>query len=152
MGADCIARGLSLNGNLALGWHFSGWVNVYLGNHEIALEHLNQMERLSPRDPALVQNRIASTFAKVFAGRYDDVERLTESITSEAPALLAGWRLKAVGYALAGNPQQAFVAARKVLELDPSARVSTLVTLLPLRRPQDRERYREGLLQAGIPA
>jgi hypothetical protein len=29
-GADCIARGLSLNGNFALGWHLSGWVNLYL--------------------------------------------------------------------------------------------------------------------------
>jgi TolB-like protein len=151
LGSDCIARGLSLNPNLSWGWLFSGWVHVYLGKHETALDHLAKSERLSPRDPALVQVRMACALAHFFSGSYQEAILLTEMINAQAPSLLAAWRIKAISCALAGLPESAAVAARKVLELDPFARVSVLVPLLPLRRPEDRERYRKGLLEAGIP-
>jgi tetratricopeptide (TPR) repeat protein len=151
LGGDCIARGLSLNPNLSWGWLFSGWVHIYLGKHETALEHLAKSERLSPRDPALVQVRLASALAHFFSGSYQEAIHLTEMINSQAPSLLSAWRTKAISYALVGQPESAAAAARKMLELDPLARVSVLVTILPLRRPEDRERYRWGLLQAGIP-
>jgi tetratricopeptide (TPR) repeat protein len=148
VGADCIARSLSMNSNLALGWHLSGWVNIYLGRHETALQHLATAERLSPRDPLLVQNRMACALANVLTGHYEEAERLTELITSEVPGLFAAWRMKAISYALGGHPESAAAAARRLLELDPSARVSILAP--PLRRPEDRQRYREGLLRAGL--
>jgi len=150
-GADCVARGLSLNPNLALGWVFSGWVNTYLGNAEIALEHLAQAERLSPRDRALPQIRLASAFAHFVAGRYEEAIRLAEVITTEFPTLLGAWRVKAVSYGISGDIENATSAARKILELDPSARASLYVSLLPLQRHRDREKYRQGLLAAGIP-
>ena len=51
VGADYIARGLSMNPNFALGWGFSGWVQIYLGQPEKALDHLERAARLSPRYP-----------------------------------------------------------------------------------------------------
>jgi tetratricopeptide (TPR) repeat protein len=151
LGADCIARSLSMNPNLSLGWHFSGWINIYVGRHETALQHLARAERLSPRDPLLVQARLACALANVFTGHYEEAERLTELVTSEAPALLAAWWIKAISYALGGHPESAAAAARRVLELDPSARVSIPATSPPLRRPEDREALIEGLRKAGLP-
>jgi TolB-like protein/tetratricopeptide (TPR) repeat protein len=151
LGSDCVARGLSLNPNSSWGWLFSGWGHIYLGKHETALEHLAKSERLSPRDPRLVQIRMASALAHFFSGSYKEAMHLTEVVCSQAPSLVVGWRIKAISCALAGQPENAAAAAQKVLELDPLARVSILVPLLPLRRPEDRERYRRGLLQAGIP-
>jgi tetratricopeptide (TPR) repeat protein len=151
LGAECIARALSMNSNLALGLHFGGWVNVYLGKHSAAVEHLARAERLSPRDPMLMQNNMATAWALFFGGKFDEAARLTERITSALPTFLPAWRVGAISYAMNGDRDRAAIAARKVLEFDPSARVSILVPLLPLRRPEDRERYREGLRAAGIP-
>ncbi|WFU25538.1 adenylate/guanylate cyclase domain-containing protein [Bradyrhizobium sp. CB1717] len=146
-GADCIARGLSLNPNLAWGWLCSGWVNSFLGAPQTALEHLAQAERLSPRDPSLPQIKLACALAHFVAGRYEDAIRLTE----ELPNLLGAWRIKAVSYAMSGDLYRAADAGKKVLQLDPTARASVLAQWLPLQRPEDRERYRKGLLAAGIP-
>ncbi|MBR0797986.1 adenylate/guanylate cyclase domain-containing protein [Bradyrhizobium jicamae] len=151
LGSDCIARGLSLNPNLSWGWQFSGWVNIYLGRHDVALEHLARAERLSPRDPSLVQVRLASALAYFFSGSYQEAVHLTKMVCSQAPSLPAAWRTKAISHALAGQPEDAAAAASKAVELDPLARVSVLVPSLPYRRLEDRERYRQGLLQAGFP-
>ena len=48
VGAALIDRALQLNPNLAEAWHFSGWVRIYLGEPEVAIEHLAHAMRLSP--------------------------------------------------------------------------------------------------------
>jgi TolB-like protein/class 3 adenylate cyclase/tetratricopeptide (TPR) repeat protein len=150
-GADCIARGLAMNPNLAWGWLFSGWVNAYRGEAEVALKHLANAERLSPRDPTLAQIKMASALAHFVAEHYEEAIRLTEMITSELPGMLGAWRFKAASYGMSGDIESAISAGHKLLELDPVARVSLYVSLLPLQRPGDRERYRQGLLAAGLP-
>jgi hypothetical protein len=35
-----------MNTNLAWGWNFSGWVHLYLGKHQIAIEDLRRAEWL----------------------------------------------------------------------------------------------------------
>jgi TolB-like protein/class 3 adenylate cyclase len=150
-GADCVARGLATNPNLAWGWLFSGWVNAYLGEAEVALEHLARAERLSPRDRALTQIKMASALAHFVAERYEEAIRLTEMITSEFPAMLGAWRIKAVSFGMRGDIENATSAGRKMLELDPTARVSLHASLMPLQRPGDRQRYLQGMRAAGIP-
>ena len=39
LAAEVIERGLSMNPNLAVGWNFSSWVRMYLGEHQTAIEH-----------------------------------------------------------------------------------------------------------------
>ena len=48
-----IDRALMLNPNLVATWLFSGWVRDWLGEPEMALEHLKQALRLSPLDPLI---------------------------------------------------------------------------------------------------
>ena len=47
-----IDQALVLNPNVAAAWAISGWVNVWLGDATIALEHLERAMRLSPLDLA----------------------------------------------------------------------------------------------------
>lgn len=51
-GAALINWALVLNPNLSEPWHFSGWVRVYLGEPEAAIEHFARAMRLSPLDLA----------------------------------------------------------------------------------------------------
>jgi tetratricopeptide (TPR) repeat protein len=60
-GAAFIDRALGLNPNHAAGWHLSGWVNLYLGKPEVAIERTTHAIRLSPLDhftfPAFTRRR-----------------------------------------------------------------------------------------------
>lgn len=151
LAADCIRRSLAMNPNFAIAWNHSGWMQVYLGRHQAALEDEAQAERLSPRDPNIMQVRMAATFAHVFLGQYQEAADLGRRVTDQFPSFTPGWRIMAVSCALAGDQNSASRAMRRALELDPSQRVSTLSSQVPLRRPEDRERWIEGLRRAGYP-
>jgi TolB-like protein/class 3 adenylate cyclase/tetratricopeptide (TPR) repeat protein len=151
LAAECIGRGLSLNPNLAVGWNFSGWVHVYLGEQQTALEHARRAERLSPRDPNMLQVRASMAFAQFFDGQYSEAGRLAERMADEFPTFVPALRIMAASYALAGNLNLAERAAKKSLELDPSQRVAMLASHMPLRRVDDREKWEAGLLRAGFP-
>jgi TolB-like protein len=60
---------IQLDPNQAAAWHFSGWICVYLGEHERAIECQSRALRLSPFDP-LRGNMFASiAYAHFFAHR-----------------------------------------------------------------------------------
>jgi TolB-like protein len=149
--ADCIRRGLAINPNYAIGWQLGAWVQIYLGNHQTALEHIGQYQRLSPRDPSLIQSKLQLAYVHVFQGRYEQAAHLAEQVSSERPSYTSYWRILAISKALAGDIASASVATKKALELDPSQTVSVVTSLMPLRRSADVERWKEGLLRAGFP-
>jgi len=149
--AECIAESVALSPNYAMGWQYSGWVKIYRGDPESALEDLARARRLSPRDPGILQLTTGCAFAHFFAGRYEDAVHLAEQVTRQVPTFLPAWRMTAIANAMLGRQDRASAASARTLALDPAARVSLLVPLLPLSRLDDRERYREGLLKAGLP-
>jgi adenylate cyclase len=149
LAAECIGRGLSMNPNLALGWNFSSWVRMYLGEHQTAIEHGHRAERLSPRDPNILQVKTAIGFAQFLDGQYSEAGRLAERLVSEYPSFAPAWRLMAVSYAMKDELSLAERAAKKSLEIDPLQRAS--LQSMPLRRAEDRRRWEEGLLRAGFP-
>jgi tetratricopeptide (TPR) repeat protein len=70
--ARCIDRALELNPNLASAWFHSGWLRVWHGEPETAIQHFARFQRLSPVDPLLVRMNSGIAFAHVLAGRYDE--------------------------------------------------------------------------------
>jgi hypothetical protein len=50
-----------------------------------------------------------------------------------------------------GQVERARKAARRMLEIDPTSRISGLSNHVPLRRPEDLARYAEGLRRAELP-
>jgi len=150
-GAELARRGLAMNPNYANGWLLSAWVQIYLGNHQTALECVRQHKRLSPRDPSRMQVNLQSAYAHVFQGDYKEAANSAEQLAHEFPAFTPAWRLLAVSKALAGDVASANIATTKALELDPSQTASALSSLMPLRRSIDVERLKEGYLRAGFP-
>jgi adenylate cyclase len=150
-GIACIERGLSMNINFAWGWGRSGWTHLYLGEHKTALSHLDKAERLSPRDPAYMQVKMAMSYARFFLGEFREASLLAEAISRESPSFQPALRVAAMSQALDGNTSSAVEYTKKALALDPNARVSILMSQMPLRRREDIERWKEGLLKAGFP-
>ena len=46
-----IERSLQINPSFAYGWHRSGWLRLWAGQPELAIDHLETALRLNPRDP-----------------------------------------------------------------------------------------------------
>jgi tetratricopeptide (TPR) repeat protein len=140
-----------MNINFAWGWGRSGWTHLYLGEHKTALSHLDKAERLSPRDPAYMQVKMAMSYARFFLGEFREASLLAEAISRESPSFQPALRVAAMSQALDGNTSSAVEYTKKALALDPNARVSILMSQMPLRRREDIERWKEGLLKAGFP-
>jgi TolB-like protein len=150
-GAAFIDRALLLNPNLAEAWHFSGWVRVYLGEPEVAIEHWAHLMRLSPLDPLTFDAQTGIAFAHFFAGRYDDASSWAEKVLRERPEYHPALRIAAASNALAGRMDEAHSAMARSLWLYPTPHISNLKNQIPLRRTEDLARYAEGLQKAGLP-
>ena len=62
-GVAFIDRAVTLDPNLARGWYASGWVRVYRGEPEVAIEHQARAMRLSPLDPTLDHMQVGTALA-----------------------------------------------------------------------------------------
>lgn len=151
-GAACIDQALTLNPNLMWASYFAGFINSWLGEPEVAVAHLMHAMRLSPVDPLMPLMQMATAHAHFFAGRYDDASAWAVTALRGTPNLIPALRIGAAGDALAGRLEPAQKAVARLLQINPNERVSNLEAIFgPYRRPQDPERYREGLRKAGLP-
>ena len=133
VGATLIDRALLLNPNLAEAWHFSGWVRIYLGEPEIAIEHLAHAMRLSPVDPLTFVALMATAFAHFFAGRYNDASLWAEKALAASPPRLRekavyhpALLIAAASNALAGRLEEAQNAIAQSRQISPTAHISNL--------------------------
>ena len=151
-GVAFIDRALLLNPNLATAWIVSGWVRVWLGQPEVAIEHLARATRLSPLDPLVNRTRTTAAHANFFAGRYDEASSWAAMALREWPDFQTALRIAAASYALAGRLEDARHTRERLQKLDPKLRLSNLVDELgPYARREDVARYMDGLRAAGLP-
>jgi TolB-like protein len=145
-------RALALNPNLATAWFVSGWLRIWLGKPDVAVEHIARAMRLSPLDPLMRGMQVGTAHAHLFAGRYDEACLWAGMTLREAPDFHTALRIGAASNALAGRAEEANKAVARLRQLDPALRVSNLRDALgPYRRPEDLARYEEGLRKAGLP-
>jgi TolB-like protein/class 3 adenylate cyclase/Tfp pilus assembly protein PilF len=151
-GAAFLDRALSLNPNLAMGWSASGWVKVYLGEPDRAVERFAHAMRLSPVDPVLFGMQQGTAYAHFFAGRYDEAVSWAKMALREVPSSHPALRIAAASCALAGRGEEAKGMVARLLEIDPVLRTSNLQNVLgPYRQPEHPAKYTDALRKAGLP-
>jgi len=146
-----IERALRLNPNLAWAWYFSGWVKVWLGEPEVAIERVARALRLSPNDPYKFIMQTVMACAHFFAGRYAEAWSWAETAVRELPNYGFPTCVAAASAALAGRPVEAEKAMARLRQLMPEFRISNLKDLFPIQRSEDFTRLAEGLRKAGLP-
>ena len=151
-GAALIDRALNLNPNLAAAWRFSGYVRVFLGDPDLAIQHLERAIRLSPLDPLIfiVQNGIV--LAHFFAGRYEEALDWAQRALRQNPNYAAALIMAAVSGALAGRNEDRDKAVARLRELDPQVRIANFAGMWPLRRAGDHAAFEQGLRLTGLPS
>ena len=151
-GAALFDRALALNPNLAFAWHWGGYVKLWLGEPDAAVEHIARAMRLSPMDPAMPRMQAAMADAHFHAGRYDEASAWAEMAIRGAPDFHNGLRAAAVSNAFAGKLDLAQRAVARLRQIDPTLRVSNVQRGQgPYRRSEDIARYEEAMRKAGLP-
>jgi tetratricopeptide (TPR) repeat protein len=144
-------RGLLVNPNLAQGWTLSGWLRVWRGEPELALEHVAHAMRLSPLDPSMYAMHGAMAYAYFLASRYGPASSWAEKSMRENPNFLLAICISAAGNALAERLEQAQRGLARALECDPDLHASNLRDRAPFRRAEDLATFVKGLRKAGLP-
>jgi len=150
-GSALIDQSLLLNPNLAKAWQQSGWMRIYFGDVEAALDRLSRAMRLSPRDPDMFDMLLGTGCAHFLAGRYGEAISWAEAAVRQQPNSHPAIRALAAASAMAGRLEKAQDAMSYLRRLDPGLRIAQLRDLFPLRRTEDYARWEEGLRLAGLP-
>jgi len=146
-----VDRAMALNPNLAGGWYASGWIRVFRGEPETAIEHFARAMRLSPLDPQMIRMQAGTAFAHLLAGRYDEASSWAEKAVWAQNNYTTPIRIAVASHGLAGRVAEAKKALARLLELDPTTRIANFKEWAPLHRSEDLARLEEGLRKAGLP-
>jgi TolB-like protein/tetratricopeptide (TPR) repeat protein len=144
-------RGLAVNPNSAQAWNLSGWLRVWRGEPDLALDHIAHALRLSPLDPSMYGMQGAMAYAHFLAVRYDMASSCAEKSMRDNPAFLLAISISAASNALAGRLEPAQKAMARALECSPDLCASNLRDLAPFRRAEDLASFAKGLRKAGLP-
>ena len=149
--ATLVDRALMLNPNLAGAWYASGWVRVWLGETDTAINHFAHAMRLSPLDPHSIGMQAGTAFAHFLAGRHDEASHWAQQALWEQTNYLTTLLIAAASYALAGRSGDAQRITARICELHPAMRVTNIKDWAPFRQPEHLAAIENGLRKAGLP-
>ena len=133
-------RALSLNPGFARGWHASGGIRLYAGQLDLAIEHVENSLRLSPRARVGWAHYNIGT-AHFLSRRFEEaVPKLLLAI-QEDPNFPASYSSLAACYAQMGRLDD----ARAILGRLRAIRPGIIPSVIPYRNPEHRELYLSGL-------
>ena len=134
-GADLIDQALSINQNLAQGWANRALVSTIFGEHEIAIEQVSHVFRLSPIDPEVFRSEVIMAFAHLCLGRYAEASNWATKALARQSNFAPAMRAATAAHALAGNMAEARRILGQMCRLD-----STLTQSSTEIRPSSAER------------
>ena len=150
-GIALLDRAVMLNPNLAAAWFLGGYLRVWLGESDSAIEHFERAMRLSPLDPETYRMQAGMAAAHLFAGRFDAASAWAQKASRDLPSFLMVAGIAAASPTLAGRLDEGRRAKDHLRRLDPTFRISSLGNWLPIRRANDLAIFADGLRRAGLP-
>jgi TolB-like protein/class 3 adenylate cyclase/tetratricopeptide (TPR) repeat protein len=138
-----IDRALALNPSFYGGWGISGWLRLWAGQLDVAVEHLQTAIRLSPLHPNPTQV-YGIAVAHFIEGRFSDAIAMFITALHELPGHAGIYRYLASCYAHAGRLDD----ARKIIKRLRTITPSVLPNVVQWRRPEHREFFLSGLRRA----
>jgi adenylate cyclase len=149
--AAALDRSLMLNPNSAQALMFSSFVHSMLGDAQTGMDHAQRAMRLSPLDPIGYRTKSAMGLAYLIAGRMEEAIDWQDKALHEHSHYVPALIYKIAGCVAAGRIDDARAAGRLLMQLVPDETITSRMSILRLRRPEDRALLVCGLRQAGVP-
>jgi len=124
---------------------------MFGGEPDRALPPLDEAKRLSPRDHQMVLWQTSSAWAHLNAGRFAEAMDCAKRGIEVNPNFPDTHGVLAVAAAHLGRMADAKAGLDGYVRLLPGLTLSDSRLTRPLRRPEDRERFLDGLRKAGLP-
>ncbi|MCK1638444.1 helix-turn-helix domain-containing protein [Bradyrhizobium sp. 157] len=151
--ADLVIRkALAIDGGSAWAWSRSGWLDVYKGNPQSAIERFKIALDLAPHDPLAFNSMVGIGCAHFNAGHYAEAANWQERALIEHPS--ASWvhRTMCPAYVLAGQGPQARRSLSALRQHYPDLTVSEVQGGMPPLPPSQCDLVVGALQEAGLPA
>jgi TolB-like protein/Tfp pilus assembly protein PilF len=142
---------VELNPNFTWAHGDLGLALTFAGQAEEAVGPFNEAVRLSPRDPFCFLWLYLLGFATFLAGRYGDALKHLERSLRLNPSVPGPYRLRAACLSELGRMEEARAALAEFLRFVPGATLASMRAQLPLKNPDDFERYAGALRRIGLP-
>jgi adenylate cyclase len=133
-------RSLDINPSFADGWRWSGWLRLWAGLPDVAIDHFEKSLRLNPRDlggATLMANGVAHFFAR----RLDQARAMLWLSLQHHPGWVPTYRFLAACYGHLGQLDEAKIVIERLRALTPVV----LPSAHHWRDPEQREFYLSGL-------
>lgn len=150
-GIELLDRALLLDPNLAAGWYLGGFLRIWRGDPDNAIDRITRGMRLSPLGPDMQRMEVGIAMAHLLAGRSEEALSWAEKASLHKSDQALPLTILAAIYARAGHHNEAQRAVHQLREFDPALRLSGLNGWLPFQRPQDLANFTDALREAGLP-
>jgi adenylate cyclase len=151
MAGVALERAIMLNPNSAQVQSAAGWVNMYLGRAEAAIENFTRAMRLSPLDPEMGYMLSGIANAYHYLGQYERTVECAERAVREMPNWLQAYLFWASALAGLDKTDDARSVMQKIFKLQPGFTATAFLRLLAQPNPELRLRYVSNLVKAGLP-
>jgi tetratricopeptide (TPR) repeat protein len=145
-------RALAINPNDSLAWLFSGVVQAFRGDGEMALASVDKAIELSPLDPLRHYYDALACTAALAARRLPRAIELASRALRVNRDHLPTLRALTIAQVESGALEDARQTAARVLALEPNLTLRDYVARAPKGGETTRKRYAAALAEAGIPA
>jgi adenylate cyclase len=135
-----IDRSLELNPSYARGWHSSGWLRLWAGQPDLAIDHFETALRLNPRDRSAYL-AMGIGIGHFFSLRFPEARAMLLRSLQERPNWVPTYRFLAACCALMGRLDEAREIVAKLHVLTPAVMPSAA----HWRSPEHRELFLSGL-------
>jgi AraC-like DNA-binding protein/tetratricopeptide (TPR) repeat protein len=150
--AQVIARALSLDGGSAWAWSRSGWIDVYRGDPESAIERFKIALDLAPYDTLAFNSQVGIGCAYFLAGAYTEAAEWQERGLRQHPSALWVHRTLCPTYVYGNAKAQARRSLGMLRVRYPELTLSQIWLGMPPLPPVHCDRVAGALAEAGLPA
>ena len=119
-------RALALNPNLTSAWLVGGFLRVWHGEPDAAVEYFARAMRLSPLDPETYRMQAGMAAAHLLARRFETASSWAAKSLGRMPNFLLAVTIITASHALAGQMDEARRAMQHLRRLDPKFGISHL--------------------------
>jgi adenylate cyclase len=146
-----IGRALDIDPSSAWAWSRKGWLNYYVFDFSAGVSAFENALRLSPLDPMNFNCFIGLGAVHMAGEKYGEAIKYIQRGLRENPDALWAYRILAICYAHQGHKEEAKKCVDILQQEYPDLNVDTIMGAVPLQDTAVQQRYRQGLILAGVP-